>query len=51
MNIVDSSGWLEYFTDSPNATFSESPLKNQAELLIPVISANTIGMPKGEGAV
>jgi predicted nucleic acid-binding protein len=38
MNVVDSSGWLEYFTDSPNAAFFAPPIKNQAELLIPVTS-------------
>ncbi|HRO25460.1 MAG TPA: type II toxin-antitoxin system VapC family toxin [Promineifilum sp.] len=38
MNVVDSSGWLEYFTNSPNAAFFASPIKNQAELLVPVIS-------------
>ena len=26
MNIVDSSGWLEYFADAPNADFFEKPL-------------------------
>ena len=35
---MDSSGWLEYFTNSPNASFFAPPIKNQAELLVPVIS-------------
>lgn len=38
MNVVDSSGWLEYFSDSPNALFFKPAIENQAELLIPVIS-------------
>jgi predicted nucleic acid-binding protein len=38
MNVVDFSGWLEYFTDSPNAAFFASPIENRGELLIPVIS-------------
>ena len=38
MNVVDSSGWLEYFTDSSNAAFFAPPIENQAELLVPVIS-------------
>lgn len=38
MNVVDSSGWLEYFTDSPNAAFFATPINNQAELLVPVLS-------------
>lgn len=38
MNVVDSSGWLEYFTNSSNASFFAPPINNQAELLVPVIS-------------
>lgn len=38
MNVVDSSGWLEYFANSPNASFFAEPIKNQAELIVPVIS-------------
>ncbi|PKN27604.1 MAG: VapC toxin family PIN domain ribonuclease [Deltaproteobacteria bacterium HGW-Deltaproteobacteria-21] len=38
MNIVDSSGWLEYFADGPNALFFFRPLKNTSELLVPTIS-------------
>lgn len=38
MNVVDSSGWLEYFANSPNAEFFASPIENQRELLVPVIS-------------
>jgi hypothetical protein len=25
MNLVDSSGWLEYFADGPNAAFFAQP--------------------------
>jgi hypothetical protein len=35
MNIVDSSGWLEYFADGPNAPFFSRPLQNTAELIVP----------------
>ena len=38
MNIVDSSGWLEYFADAPNAAFFAPALEDMAKLLIPVIS-------------
>ena len=38
MNIVDSSGWLEYFTDGPNAKHFVSPLKNSSSLVVPVVS-------------
>ena len=38
MNIVDSSGWLEYFVDGPNAKHFSSPLKDPASLVVPVVS-------------
>lgn len=38
MNIVDSSGWLEYFADAPNAAFFAPAIENISELLIPAIS-------------
>jgi predicted nucleic acid-binding protein len=38
MNLVDSSGWLEFFADSPNASFFAAPLKNADELVVPTIS-------------
>ncbi len=38
MNVVDSSGWLEYFADGPNADFFAPPIENVAELIVPSIS-------------
>lgn len=38
MNIVDSSGWLEYFADGPNADLFAVPLGKSAELLVPSIT-------------
>ena len=38
MNIVDSSGWLEYFADGPNADRFAAPLGSVAELLVPSIT-------------
>ena len=38
MNIVDSSGWLEYFANGPNADFFAPPIELPAELVIPTIS-------------
>ena len=38
MNLVDSSGWLEFFADGPNAPFFSTPLKNVDELVVPTIS-------------
>jgi predicted nucleic acid-binding protein len=38
MNIVDSSGWLEYFADGPNAEFFAPPITKTAELIVPTVS-------------
>ncbi len=38
MNIVDSSGWLEYFADGPNAEFFAPAIEDTAALLVPAIS-------------
>jgi predicted nucleic acid-binding protein len=38
MNIVDSSGWLAYFADEPNAKFFQTPLKDTASLVVPSIT-------------
>ena len=38
MNIVDSSGWIEYYVGGPNAAFFESPLLKVDKLLVPSIS-------------
>ncbi len=38
MNVVDSSGWLEYFADEPNADFFAPAIGDVAELIVPSIS-------------
>jgi len=38
MNVVDSSGWLEYFADGANATFFAKAIENTTELIVPSIS-------------
>ncbi len=38
MNVVDSSGWLEYFADAGNADFFAPAIENLEALLIPSIS-------------
>lgn len=38
MNVVDSSGWLEYFADAPNADFFAAEIENPPELIVPSIS-------------
>jgi len=37
MNIIDSSGWLEYFSDGPNANYYLPPLNDTSSLIVPVI--------------
>ena len=37
MNVVDSSGWLEYFADGVNADFFAEPLEDIANVLVPAI--------------
>lgn len=38
MNVVDSSGWLEYFAGGPNAGFFGEPVEAPDELLVPTLS-------------
>ena len=38
MNIIDSSGWLEYFSDGPNAEHYLPPLNDTDSLIVPVIT-------------
>lgn len=38
MNVVDSSGWLEFFADGPNADQFATPLGVVAELVVPSIT-------------
>jgi toxin FitB len=38
MNVVDSSGWLEYFADGPNADFFTPAIEATSELIVPAIS-------------
>jgi len=37
MNVVDSSGWLEYFAKGPNTTFFKPVIHNTEALLVPTI--------------
>jgi predicted nucleic acid-binding protein len=38
MNIVDSSGWLEFFADGPNAGAFAPVIQKTEELAVPAIS-------------
>jgi len=38
MNVVDSSAWLEYFADGPNAEIFAKPIEATRSLLVPSLS-------------
>ena len=38
MNVVDSSGWIEYLAGGPNADFFREPIEDHEKLLVPVLS-------------
>jgi toxin FitB len=37
VNLVDSSAWLEYFADGPNAQFFAPAIEKASELIVPTI--------------
>jgi predicted nucleic acid-binding protein len=53
MNVVDSSGWLEYFADGSNADFFAPAIEKAGDLLIPTLSLyevfKRVLQQKGEG--
>ena len=38
MNVVDSSAWLEYFADGPNAGYFAPAIEKVDDLLVPAIT-------------
>jgi predicted nucleic acid-binding protein len=54
MNVVDSSGWLEYFAGSPAAERFAAPIEDFTNLVVPVISLyevfKLILQQRGEGS-
>ncbi|MEA3408705.1 MAG: type II toxin-antitoxin system VapC family toxin [Chloroflexota bacterium] len=38
MNVVDSSGWLEYFADAPNADFFAPVIEDTSGLVVSTVS-------------
>lgn len=38
MNVVDSSGWIEYLSGGPNAAFFRTPIEDEEALLVPTLS-------------
>lgn len=43
MNLVDSSGWLEYLADGPGAEFFAPALEDREKLLVPTIAIVEVG--------
>ncbi|MXX66933.1 MAG: type II toxin-antitoxin system VapC family toxin [Chloroflexi bacterium] len=37
MNVVDSSAWLEYFSEGPNASFFAPAIENVDQLAVPTL--------------
>jgi predicted nucleic acid-binding protein len=38
MNVVDSSGWLEFYADGPNVDFFAPAIRRPPELVVPTLS-------------
>jgi toxin FitB len=38
VNVVDSSGWIEYFTEGPNSGFFAGAVENVKELIVPTLA-------------
>lgn len=53
MNVVDSSGWLEYFAGAPNADFFAPAIEATSKLVVPSVSLyevfKRILQQRGEG--
>lgn len=54
-NVVDSSGWIEYFADGPNADFFAPVVEDTGSLVVPSITLYEVFKrllvePAGEGA-
>ncbi len=42
MNVVDSSAWIEYFADGPNAGFFAESVENTADLIVPTLCLHEV---------
>jgi predicted nucleic acid-binding protein len=53
VNVVDSSGWLEYFAAGPNADFFASAVEATDKLVVPTVSIyevfKRVAQQRGEG--
>jgi len=37
MNVIDSSGWIEYFVNGPNANFFAPSIEDRENLIVPTV--------------
>ena len=37
MNLVDTSGWIEYFFEGNNASYFSEPIEHTVDLIVPVV--------------
>ncbi len=42
MNVVDSSAWLEYFADGPNAADFATAIEHVDSLVVPTVAVNDV---------
>jgi predicted nucleic acid-binding protein len=42
MNVVDSSGWLEYFAAGPNGAFFAPAIEETEDLIVPSLSLSEV---------
>jgi predicted nucleic acid-binding protein len=53
VNVIDSSAWLEYFADGPNATYFAPAIQDTKELVVPTITLlevfKRVYQQRGEG--
>jgi predicted nucleic acid-binding protein len=53
VNVIDSSAWLEYFADGPNAGYFAAAIQNTGELIVPTITLlevfKRVYQQRGEG--
>ena len=54
MNVVDSSAWLAYFADGPNADAFAEPIESPEDLVVPAITVfevfRRVAQQRGERA-
>ena len=52
MNVVDSSAWLEYFANGPNASFFTPPIEDLERWIVPSVTIYEVfkrGLQQREG--